>query len=1023
LRRYLSSALCLLLAGSGLLGAFALRSQQQVRTRGLDLGTPLNRPNNLYGTNIQLLDDPDPAARLSTLKGYGFGWVRQTFDWEEIDWAQADSLAESTRANGLVLVAALTGERPPDPVAFAEFAKTFAARYKDSIDYYQIWDEPNLELGWAGPPNVAEYARLLQTAHTAVHEADPAATVILGGLAPTIETGPKNISDVLYLRRLYELGAQPYFDAAAGKPYGFNVSPYDRTVDGSLLNFSRLILLREEMIAHGDGEKFLWASNFGWNTRPSIWGQVTVTQQAAHVRSAYQRAVLEWPWAGPLFLRTPDPDLPPDDPDWGFELIDLRPIFGTASTFVKPGRYDALYLRDAGAVFEGAWEFSDLGADLPRAPPAGLTFNFDGSDLAVTVRRADYRAYLYVTIDGQPANALPRDSSGAAYLILTSPDLQPHTDTILLASGLAPGLHTVVIRADRGWDQWAIAGFTVGPSLARPDYTLPVAFLLAGSLALAAAALVLAARSRGPATARPPGLLVRIGDLGQTLLSLLLSLLLYASAWLTWGSELSGAFRRYGDAAPLAVTVLTAGLFYYSPFFLLTLASLAALFILFYLRPDLALPLIAFFIPFYLLPRPLWDRAFSMVEICTLLAVAAALLRAAPSLIACLRRRARVFSPGPLSFLDLSVLAFTTVAFLTIFVADIRGVAIREFRVVVLDSALFYFLLRLLAVDEKGIWRVADFFLLGAVVVALYGLSNLISGQNLITAEGGVARIRSVYGSPNNLGLFLGRAIPIAAAVALLGGSGRRPVLYGLALIPLVAAAIFSFSRGALLLGIPAALAIVGLFWGGRRAGLALVGMGLLGLLALIPLSRHPRFAGLLSISSGTGFFRINVWRSAWAMFLDRPLLGVGLDNFLYAYRGRYILPEAWEEPNLPHAHNIVLDALTRTGLLGLAALLVILAAFFKLAFDLVGPRASLASRLPIDLRALAIGLLASMVNFMAHGMVDTGFWFVDLGYVFMMTLGLMAGMSQLSVSSNKLSVSSDQLSVSSDLPSDTSER
>jgi O-antigen ligase len=259
-----------------------------------------------------------------------------------------------------------------------------------------------------------------------------------------------------------------------------------------------------------------------------------------------------------------------------------------------------------------------------------------------------------------------------------------------------------------------------------------------------------------------------------------------------------------------------------------------------------------------------------------------------------------------------------------------------------------------------------------------------------------VARIRSVYGSPNNLGLFLGRAIPIAAAVALLGGRGRRPVLYGLALLPLLSAAVFSFSRGALLLGIPAGLAVVALFWGGRRAALALVGMAGLGLAALIPLSRHPRFADLLSTSSGTGFFRINVWRSAWAMFRDRPLLGVGLDNFLYAYRGRYILPEAWQEPNLPHAHNIVLDALTRTGLLGLAVLLAMLAAFFRLAFDLVGPWARLGRPLPHDLRALAIGLLASMVNFIAHGMVDTGYWFVDLGYAFMMTLGLMAAISQL---------------------------
>src|SRR6185436_15888412 len=104
------------------------------------------------------------------------------------------------------------------------------------------------------------------------------------------------------------------------------------------------------------------------------------------------------------------------------------------------------------------------------------------------------------------------------------------------------------------------------------------------------------------------------------------------------------------------------GLFYYSPFFLLTLLGLAALFVLFYLRPDLALPLIALFIPFYLIPRPLWDRAFSMVEICTVLAVGAALLRAAPALLDRLRRPSPAAALRYFSLLDLSVLAFSLAA-------------------------------------------------------------------------------------------------------------------------------------------------------------------------------------------------------------------------------------------------------------------------------------------------------------------------------------------------------------------------
>jgi hypothetical protein len=104
-----------------------------------------------------------------------------------------------------------------------------------------------------------------------------------------------------------------------------------------------------------------------------------------------------------------------------------------------------------------------LGADIPLDyAGAAVSFTFEGTDLALRVRRGDYRAYLYVEIDGQPANLLPRDERGA-YLVLTSPTLAPEVASVPVAAGLAPGRpHTAVIRPERGWDQWAVAGFAVG---------------------------------------------------------------------------------------------------------------------------------------------------------------------------------------------------------------------------------------------------------------------------------------------------------------------------------------------------------------------------------------------------------------------------------------------------------------------------------------------------------------------------------------------------------------------------------
>jgi hypothetical protein len=41
------------------------------------------------------------------------------------------------------------------------------------------------------------------------------------------------------------------------------------------------------------------------------------------------------------------------------------------------------------------------------------------------------------------------------------------------------------------------------------------------------------------------------------------------------------------------------------------------------------------------------------------------------------------------------------------------------------------------------------------------------------------------------------------------------------------------------------------------------------------------------------------------------------------------------------------------------------------------------------DRRALALGLMGSMVNFLAHGLVDASYFLIDLAFAFFLTLGL----------------------------------
>jgi len=308
------------------------------------------------GVNIDLLQysAAELSRALERVSAAKFRWSRQFAYWDEIepakgeyDWSGWDQVAAALRESpDLEPVVVLmnsplwartegrTGERwrsaPPQRLAdFAAFCRGFAERYGDLFDYYQVWDEPNLGDAWGGnDPRPADYVALLATARRAILQADPSAIIVAAGLAPTVEKAGRNISDIRYLEAMYAHGARQLMDVVSGKPYGQFTSPYDRRVDEDLLNFSRIIALREVMLANGDGKTPLWASNYGWNSLPgdwqgdaSIWGEVSEDEQIQYTMGALDRAHRELPWLGPLFLQHWQPAASASSAQWGFALV------------------------------------------------------------------------------------------------------------------------------------------------------------------------------------------------------------------------------------------------------------------------------------------------------------------------------------------------------------------------------------------------------------------------------------------------------------------------------------------------------------------------------------------------------------------------------------------------------------------------------------------------------------------------------------------------------------------------------
>lgn len=1046
---------------SSLAVGYAAHSAARFQQRGTTVGfpQPVTGAESLrlgVNTDLQQFDDATLDERLSDLHSRGVRYLRQEFRWTDIepvrgqyDWSVTDRIMSAAVRHEMQVLAVLvttpawaraesgsaqtpaTETMPPrDPSDFASFALAFAQRFDGRqrvILGYQIWDEPNLSAMWGDALiNPLDYLNLLRAARTAIHTVNPSALIVLAGLAPTVEQTDVNLAPEVFLSKLYAAGGRDSFDIVAAKPYGFESPPDDRRTEADTLNFSRVILIRETMVAYNDEAKAIWMTQWGWNAqlpgwsgRASIWSGVSETQQSRYTLQAVERAANEWHWVGAMFLSTLQPSAGTDGPLWGFALLDQqskpRPVYDALAQALAvansapraqwaaertSAQADGVYSPNPAADYSEGWRFGNRGADIPQREDARMTVRFNGDSLAMIVRRDDYRAYMFIRVDGQPANLLPVEERGA-YLILSSPDRLPRIDTIEVANNLGQGSHVADITIDRGWNQWALVGWTNG---VKPDISSTasgIVRIVAGLFAVMSAFGLAISWRRANWRMTLQRLAPRAREWRwQTWAT---AVLLWLSASLTWAQDAATAYRNLGTPVHVVITGLVSGVAFWSPLFVISLLALAALFVLVLLRLDVGLAVLAFFIPFYLLPQRIFAWAFPMVELLMLMCAASWLLSGIRAWRAQgLRRISFHVLLARFSILDWGVLAFVLVAALSASQADFRVEAARELRMVILGPALVYLILRSQKLSQEQVWRIVDGLVLGAVVIAFVGLVNYARGY-VFPADFGIPRIRSVYGSPNNDALYLGRALPILLAVAALARSAvsvgwlkNRRLWYVAGAVLVASALVLSVSRGALLLGAPAAVVCMCLLAGGRWRVLgvvllvaAAIGLGVMLSGALNPWLEGTRFANALDLTRGTGFFRMNLWQSAITMWQDHPWLGVGPDNFLYAYRGHYILPAAWQEPNLSHPHNIAIDILTRLGVLGVGAFVLITIGVVRRVM------AALAQTSNTALKPVAIGLTGLLVGTVMHGMVDHSLFLVDLMYVSMLALGLLTQLSR----------------------------
>ncbi|MBY6185534.1 O-antigen ligase family protein [Marinobacter hydrocarbonoclasticus] len=226
---------------------------------------------------------------------------------------------------------------------------------------------------------------------------------------------------------------------------------------------------------------------------------------------------------------------------------------------------------------------------------------------------------------------------------------------------------------------------------------------------------------------------------------------------------------------------------------------------------------------------------------------------------------------------------------------------------------------------------VAWLVILAGLTVACVALYNKAHGISLVE-ETRVSIGRawgSMLGDPNDLALVL--LFPLSFALARFERPGWARWIAAVATVAVLLGILATQSRGGLLgvIGVTGVFAV-------RRWGLGprvLTGGAMMGLLLLTLAGIDGRQSGGATETGidESAMGRIYAWQAAWNMAVDRPLTGVGLNNF---YNNYYFYSPHWDGKN--HAvHSTWFEVLAQTGFPGLIAFLCLYGTLVKAALSL----------------------------------------------------------------------------------------
>jgi O-antigen ligase len=342
------------------------------------------------------------------------------------------------------------------------------------------------------------------------------------------------------------------------------------------------------------------------------------------------------------------------------------------------------------------------------------------------------------------------------------------------------------------------------------------------------------------------------------------------------------------------------------------------------------------------------------------------------------------------SRLKKGIVLFAFVAIVTVFVTG-YSVNRNSLRALtrLLSYITFFYAMAGWIENREQLVRVIKLLLVSTIAVDLFGLYQVVSGSYTdlyfsfypfqdLDIEPWSGRITSLLFQFNSLAGYLNLVFPFGMACAVLAKRGRLKTL-GIWCAALSGLAVFlTQSRGGVL-ALIGALVLTGWFLTSRwatRIKMMVAGVLVSALLIGPVLSGVQRFQ---HVDIETESTRLAAWGAAVILFTEHPAMGVGYGN----YRTLFDTYVPGAEAESVDAHNLYLELLADTGIMGFAVFFAVIGMF------ILQVRKYLRSP-DLVVRIIAVGAFGAIASALIHGFVD--FLFVvspQFGQLFFLILAL----------------------------------